>query len=171
MNPPRYDIQFSGSLVPGTDPDEARRQIQTLFHLSDQVVAQLFSGQSITIKRGVDEATASRYRDRFRKAGALVRIIPVAQPEINDSPASTERSGTTGEGLTLAPPGAPLDELPRETGTAPDTSHLSIVPGNDWTLEDCAPPPPTAPPPDIRHLALEPRPNGEDRSSRSMPQR
>jgi hypothetical protein len=44
--------------------------------------------------------------------------------------------------LSLAPPGTPLDELDdRGPEQNPDTSQLSLVEGDNWSLEDCAPPP------------------------------
>lgn len=77
MDTNQYDIQFSGDLLPGADPVGARKRIQSLFNLSDASVAQLFSGQPLTVRRGVDKATAARYRSAFRDAGAVVRVVPV----------------------------------------------------------------------------------------------
>lgn len=178
MHPRRYDIRFSGSLLPGTDPLHAQRQIQARFGLSDEVIAKLFSGQTVTIKRDVDEAAAARYRERFRELGALLQLVPVTSASLGDVPAGhaprndeTHREPKpappqTGPGtsrLSLAPAGAALDEAPRGAPrSTPDISHLSLVPGSDWTLEDCAPAPPMTHPPNTDHLTLEPRPAAPD---------
>jgi uncharacterized membrane protein (DUF373 family) len=83
MNGNRFDIQFRGELVPGTDRNVARQRIQSLFNLSDSAVAQLFRGPSITVRRGVDSDTAARYQSAFRGAGALVRVIPVTTEPVS----------------------------------------------------------------------------------------
>lgn len=74
----RFNIVFDGRLVPGTDPGKARQDIQTLFNLSDATVEMLFSGEPVTVRQQVDSETASRYWERFRKAGLAVKVFPVA---------------------------------------------------------------------------------------------
>jgi hypothetical protein len=180
MPPRRYHIRFSGSLLPGTDPLNAQRQLQARFGLSDEVIAKLFSGRTVTIKRDVDEASAARYRERFRELGALLQLIPVTPAGLGDDPAghapaphndeahrepqpATPQTGPGTSRLTLAPAGALLEEAPRGAPrSTPDLSHLSLVPGSDWTLEDCAPATPMTPPPNTDHLTLEPRPAAPD---------
>lgn len=136
----RFDIQFAGELVQGSDPHAVRERLRDLFKLSPDALERLFSGQAVMIKRDLDTLTAGRYRDAFRDAGAVLRLTP-----------------TTTTGLTLAPPGADLEQSvapaePREI----DTSYLSLVAGQDWTLEDCTPPRPPALIPDISYLTLTP---------------
>lgn len=77
MNVPRYDIRFAGELVPGADPVAARHRIQVIFGLSQAAVDWLFSGETLTIKRGVDNSVVAQVRERFREAGALIQVVPV----------------------------------------------------------------------------------------------
>ncbi len=77
MHHARFDIQFTGDLIPGTDPATARERIQGLFGLSDAAVDWLFSGETVTIERGADSGTVAYIRERFRDAGALVRVLAV----------------------------------------------------------------------------------------------
>jgi hypothetical protein len=161
----RFDIQFAGELVEGADAHEVRIRLQDLFKLSEDSADRLFGGKGVTIKRGVDAATASRFREVFRDAGALVRIVPVgAEPPPPSSAqdaalaevAESSPGAADGEGLQLAPVGHSLP-LEQEGPVQPrtiDISYLSLVPGDDWTLEDCAPPLPPAALPDIRHLDI-----------------
>ncbi|WP_200388832.1 phosphate-starvation-inducible PsiE family protein [Thiocapsa imhoffii] len=90
MDRHRYHIQFSATLLPGTDADTARAALKARFNLSDQALADLFSGQCVTIRRNIDEPTALRYQAAFRQAGALLQIIPAAQetapPELDLDP-------------------------------------------------------------------------------------
>jgi hypothetical protein len=143
-----FDILYSGELKPGADPDDARARIQALFRLTDEAAERLFSGRTMAVKRGLDAEQAARFRDAFLEAGALVQLVETGQ----DVPE-----------LALAP----IDDRPLEpeVQVSPpeiDIGHLSLMTGEDWTLEDCDSPPPPAPVPDISHLAIvDPRP-GQD---------
>ncbi|WP_296806306.1 phosphate-starvation-inducible PsiE family protein [Thiocapsa sp.] len=97
----RFDIQFSGDLVPGTDLLAARRQIQHAFNLSDSAVGQLFGGKAVTVRRGVDSETAARYQSAFRDAGALVRIVP-ASSERAPQPLPLDPFGWSGQSQSEA---------------------------------------------------------------------
>ncbi|MEA1051774.1 phosphate-starvation-inducible PsiE family protein [Lamprobacter modestohalophilus] len=92
MSSTRFDLEFAGELTPGTKPGQARAKIKDLFKLSDEAVAQLFSGTPVTVKRGVDSALASRLHAAFAQAGALVRIIPAGGGTSVGSGADAERS-------------------------------------------------------------------------------
>lgn len=136
----RFDIQFAGELVQGADPLAVRERLRALFNLSPEALERLFSSQAVIVKRDLDAVTAARYRDAFRDAGAILRLTQ-----------------TEAAGLTLAPPGADLDEaLPPAAPREIDTSYLSLVAGEGWTLEDCAPPHASTHIPDISYLTLAP---------------
>jgi hypothetical protein len=156
----RYDIQFAGELVEGADAPVVRERLRELFRLSPEALDRLFSGRSVVVKRDLDETAALRYRAAFRDAGAVLRIDAADAP-LPDHPTAAQ-SGTTGPGflasggLTLAPPGTPVGEAQPPVYRYIDTSHLSLVSGNDWTLLDCYSPPPPARIPDLSHLVLVP---------------
>jgi hypothetical protein len=175
----KFDIQFAGELLHGADPDVARARLRKLFNLSDEAAARLFDGNPIVIKRGVDTATASRFREVFRDAGALVRIVPLDNPD--EAPWSAQAvippSEPTAEamqreepyggtsGLSLAPESQsqPLEADRTANPGMIDTSHLSLVSGDDWSFEDCEPPPPAIGFPDTSHLSLvEPEENKDE---------
>ena len=72
MDTRRYDVIFNGELVEDSDPAEVRRRLAALFKSDAAAIERLFSGQAVAIKKGVDEATAARYRDAMRQAGRCV---------------------------------------------------------------------------------------------------
>jgi hypothetical protein len=173
MSSQRFDILFAGKILPGTDPLEVRRQLKAMFKIGDEAADRLFSGTPVVVKRGADEATAERFREVFREAGALVRVTaaggiepPAAGAEAalapTPEPAPAAASSTAGRPmpdtshLQLAPPD---DDSPLEPPVVADrlawidVSHLSLL-GGDWTLADCEPPLPPIALPDISHLAL-----------------
>ncbi len=133
----RYDIYFSGQLLPGQDEVEARARIGKLFKAGDEQLDRLFSGRPIRIKANVDMDKAIRYRVMFRDAGALVDIRPV-EP-------TTERTEET-------PP-----EPRRKSLRAPDRiPAFEVLPARTGSLEDCAPRIAPYPLPDLSALTLEP---------------
>lgn len=79
MSEIRFDIEFAGELVPGTDPGQARAQLQSRFKLSDAAVGHLFSGAPMRIRRGVDGTVATRLHQAFAEAGAVTRILPAGE--------------------------------------------------------------------------------------------
>lgn len=101
MSSTRFDLEFAGELAAGTDPGQARSRVKELFKLSDEAVAQLFSGTPITVKRGVDSALAARLHAAFAQAGALVRIIPAGADAMDDNASSL--LGTVNEGASALP--------------------------------------------------------------------
>lgn len=158
------------------DPDEVRLQLQQRFKLSEETAARLFSGRALVLKRDVDVVTATRYREIFRDAGALVETRPVlprdtiTQPPEETVAAAPEGSATGFEdgGLHLvsdAEQGKPLEQP--DAGDRPEIniSHLRLVPGQDWTLEDCQPSLTSTQVPDISQLKLvEPPPETREES-------
>jgi uncharacterized membrane protein (DUF373 family) len=97
MSGPRFDLIFAGELAPGADPNQARARIKALFKLTDDAVAQLFSGASVTVKRCVDSALATRLHAAFAEAGAQVYIIPSGHEALDPSPTSTQGPGSKNE--------------------------------------------------------------------------
>ncbi len=162
----RYDVFYAGECIDGFDAATVREGLGRLFRADDSTLERLFSGQRQRIKGGVDAATAKRYEDAMRKAGARAIIQPVAdtsqaaesQPTAETQgtgapPASGGESGreTGREGtqdsteppqtfdFDLAPAGADVlreDERPQVEAQAPPTDHLSVAEAG----ENLAPP-------------------------------
>jgi hypothetical protein len=175
----RFDVVFRGRLMEGQDPAQVRRKVARLFKANEAQLQRLFSGNPVSVKKGVDMETASRYRLAFREAGALVEIS-AGQPTQNESNESADPAdhltlvpANTGSLEEYAPKIAPAplpdisdmslaavgsDHEPARPQTAPaiDTDGLGLVDGQDWTLEDCQPPPPPPLEPDLSGLDLSP---------------
>ena len=58
----RYEIAFSGELVPGAQLEAVQANLAKLFQADAQRIAQLFSGRRVVIKNNLDEAAAEKYR-------------------------------------------------------------------------------------------------------------
>ena len=174
----RFDVVFRGQLMEGQDPAQVRAKVGRLFKANEAQLQRLFSGKPVSIKQGVDVETASRYRQAFRQAGALVEIRASRQAEAQRAAADADKK--TGFSLAAAnsgsledyaerPPPAPLPDISgldlaaagSDHETAPDlpppaiaTDGLDLVQDRDWTLEDCQPPPLPVLEPELDHLDL-----------------
>lgn len=164
-----YDIHFSGDLLPGADPAVARARIQGLFKLSDEAAARLFSGRTVALKRGLDLARAERLRQVFLEVGAMVRLVEqgptVAQPPRATPappPLPAEQEALRREWDLAPTDGRPLEPDPGLAPPAVDISHLSLMPGQDWSLADCDRGAEPVVVPDIRHLRMLPPESGVD---------
>lgn len=80
MTDPKYDIYFRGEVLPGQDDAQVKQSIAKLFKASDAKLAQLFSGKVNVVKKSVDKATAAKYQQAFKKAGAKA-VITLAKDE------------------------------------------------------------------------------------------
>ena len=154
-----YNVVFAGELIGTEEPEVVGRNLQTRFRLDEAQLQGLFSGRPIVVKRDVDLETAERFQDAFRRLGAraIIEAADAVDGIDEDLQAAHDLSEPTLGRLELAPLGSPLDEIDeRGPPRFPDTSALSLVPGDDWSFEDCQPPPLAEPILEIEHLQLVP---------------
>ena len=185
MESPRYDIYLTGKLAEGIEPAAASRQLAALFKSTPETMAGLLTGKPQLLKRGLDKATALKYRDALQKAGVLVAFK--AQPAaVSDqaAPASAPPPPTPpATAITLAPAGgellspaersrppmvevdtsdyqlAPLaaaQPAPEIVVAAPDIGPLSLAPTGSDVLTDVERERPPAAAPDISDYSLAP---------------
>ncbi|MDH2199156.1 hypothetical protein [Ectopseudomonas oleovorans] len=113
----RYEIAFSGQLVPGAQPELVKANLAKLFQADAQRIAQLFSGRRIVIKNNLDAAGAEKYRATLERAGARVEVVDM---------------DVLIEEVELAPP--PPVEPPPAVVTAPAAraGRLQIAPRDEY---------------------------------------
>ncbi len=153
---PLYNVCFAGQLVPGQELQDVRQKVQKLFNANPETLDKLFSGKTQLVKRGCDEATAVKYQQAMKRAGAKA-IVQATEPNpAQSAPAAAPPPPTSAQqaGLYLAPSGGDIlrpeeraTPVTREIDTsaieltaagttlsnavassarAPDTSHLSM---------------------------------------------
>ncbi len=88
MADPKYDIYFRGEILPGADAAQVKSAIAQIFKADDAKLAILFSGKVNTIKKSVDKATAAKYQQAFKKAGAKAVITLAKQVQSSEPPAA-----------------------------------------------------------------------------------
>jgi hypothetical protein len=80
-----FQVVFDGQLIEGANLDQVKAKIATLFKTEVAKVEPLFLGGRSVVKRGLDEATAEKYRVAFEHAGAVAVIV---NPNESVSPAT-----------------------------------------------------------------------------------
>lgn len=151
-----YDLVFRGELVRGAELAQAKRNIAQLFKVDNTKVESLFSGKAIVLKKGLDFATANKYRVAIKKAGCRVDVLEQhirlpSGPEaahastaesVPAAPAPEPNADSTSSAeslLSLAPGGGNLlsaDEVQPTLQVDVDTSGLSVKEAGDDLLND-----------------------------------
>ncbi|MDN3650696.1 hypothetical protein QWZ13_17455 [Reinekea marina] len=129
MTEPLYDLSFKGDLIDGFFQDFVKADLQTLVKADEKYINLLFSGSEQSIKRGVDKATAIKFQQAFKKAGAKLVVRP------HKSGASTEKvvqsaqptSNSAAEPIKTAP--APKQEEVQPSTAEQWSTTLDSVPG------------------------------------------
>ena len=163
-----FDIVFRGQIIKSIEIEEVKTNLAVLFKSSPEAIDKLFTGNEVSIKRGLDYLTAMKYQSSLKKAGALALIKEVADTKkksttetsaapsvvskVNTSETSVEATSTD-DSLTLADVGTQLIPDKVYEKREIDTSGLSLAPIGERIM----PPkePDNTPPPSIDHLSLE----------------
>lgn len=118
-----HSIVFSGRLRDGSTLEEVRANFGRLFRLEPGPrLDSLFSGQPVTLKKGLSEEEARRYADALLRAGAhceVVRPRLQAQAPVMPSPAPLAVARASAAPAPAASPGG-LSLLPMDKPAEPE---------------------------------------------------
>ena len=138
----QYKLVFSGRLAEGMAEADVVAGLARLLKTEPAKIAPMFSGQTVVLRKGLDEATAGQYLAALAKVGALcervlmvdtpppVRPVAPLPPALAPlAPAIARAAGAVpvAPALEIAPPGAVLLDTAAVTPPAIDTSHLSVL--------------------------------------------
>lgn len=70
----RYDVIFSGGLLPGADDGAVRAALAARFGLKPAAIERLFDGRPHRVKKRLDRSRAERYVAEFERLGAVTRL-------------------------------------------------------------------------------------------------
>lgn len=107
-----FDIVFRGDIQFGQNVVDVRSRLQQLFKIDAVKIDALFTGKPVVLKRGLDQASAEKYRDVLSKAGALIEVISSRPQEpsvstITQTTQQPKQQANDGQ-WTLAPVGSLL---------------------------------------------------------------
>jgi uncharacterized Tic20 family protein len=81
MSEKRYNVEFSGQIIPGWNIDEVKANLANLLKANEKKIFKLFSGSRFVIKKNVDHQTAIKINKVLKDAGADCVIIPQLSAE------------------------------------------------------------------------------------------
>lgn len=70
----RFNVVFRGEFLPEYDIDAAKDKLAEIFKLDPATVEKLFSGQSVTVRKGLDETTARKYKTAAAGCGVVFEL-------------------------------------------------------------------------------------------------
>ena len=125
----QFRLVFSGEVLDGQHPAVVKKRLGAVLKLDDARMDKLFSGKPVVVKKSADSGNAAKYQRAFQKAGARLRVLPVA----GEAPAPTEPVPPTTTPPT-PPPAAkaapPPPAVPRTEG------DMSVMPVGSDILAD-----------------------------------
>lgn len=124
MSATTFAVVFTGQVVEGADVEQVKASLARLFKVELARVASMFSGKPTAIKTGLDEATARKYQEVLRQAGALCQVIDMAAVRKPAAPAATPTAPRI-----PAPPTPPTKPAVQPTAPAPVLNATLAEPG------------------------------------------
>ena len=76
MNDASYSVSFAGEIQAGKEKSEVKANLARVLKLDASKAEKLFTGKPITIKRGLNEDGARKFKAVFERCGAVCVITP-----------------------------------------------------------------------------------------------
>lgn len=148
-----YEVVFTGRIAPGAELQEVKARLARLFKTDPARIEAMFRAAPLSIRKGLDEATARKYVQAMKLAGALAQAVERAGAAQSDlslaapgarltEPEEAPEPQYDFTGLSLAPPGADLTERREVPEPRIDVSGLSMAEPGARLLEGVEDPPP-----------------------------
>ena len=96
----QYNVVFHGEFSPEYDMNDAKQRLAKIFKLKPETVEKFFSGQSVTIRKDVDEVTAKKYQKAAAGCGVIFELEPVGE---KTEVASSQRAAVRDATMVICP--------------------------------------------------------------------
>lgn len=118
MSEQNFQVVFSGRITEGAELAQVKANVAGLFKVGVDKVEQLFTGQPVVIKKGLDEATANKYQLALQRAGAICQVV-----DLKAAAVTPQTAAATPPASVSNPPGEKEDTIP----TIDSGLHKSVV--------------------------------------------
>ena len=168
-----FEIAFSGKVLPGAQLEQVKAAIARVFQADEALLARLFSGQRVVIKKGLDTAGVAKYQAAFQRAGAVLEVrdlnveiieeITPGLPAEEPAPSAPTSVSAVAQASATSPAGQPMLQVtPRDEYMAAfidvQAPDFGIAPLGD----DLQPTPTEKPAPQLDLSGLSLAPAGSD---------
>ena len=156
-----YNLIFRGEILEGHAVGAVQKKLAGLLKMNPAQVAKLFEGKSVTLKRGVDRATAAKYQTAFKSVGAKLRVVAAAEQAAAEVPATPKQAKQSPK--AAAPKKSLAERLVTEEASAPSAAGAVFGPawdlapaGSDLVRPEERPPEVPTDVPDVSHISAAP---------------
>ena len=116
----QFVVAYNGQLAEGKSLDAVKQGVAQLFKVDVAKIEHLFNGQWASIKKGLDQASAEKYRQALARAGALCRVVSESQfADLKRAPATPE--------ATAAPVSSTSPPAEKPSQESRDTTETELV--------------------------------------------
>lgn len=166
MSEPTFRVVFDGQVTEGFSIGMVKKNLAQLFNADADRIATIFSGQTVVLKRNIDEQMARKYQAALLKAGAVTTIrqdddsaagsVEPAKETPNRQASTANPDGTEQpDDWSLAPSGSMLlrdNERHKHQELDIDLSHISLA--STFLSFEAEPSSSTAAAPDTSHISI-----------------
>jgi len=131
----RFKVVFCGELISEYEINQVKQNLAALYKVPLTKIDPWFSGKPVTIRKGLAEATARKYKKAFEKAGAICTFEPEEQTEAVSQPNQSSPESQQ----PVAEDHAGQEDLERETATE-DTFQPGVEHQHKGDLMSSTPP-------------------------------
>lgn len=112
MESEKFDLVFSGQVLPKQDVGQVKANMAALFKVSAAQIDALFSGKAVVLKRNLDLTAANRYRVAIKKAGARVDLVKSGVTPAKGAPVVPPAPAQAAEPQNIAEPAQDTTQPP-----------------------------------------------------------
>ena len=94
----RYEVIFYGQIHQDAELNAVKAKIGSMFKADEVMLARLFSGKRIVIKRNLSAEAADKYSIAFAKAGAICELAVMEDDGSSTAQTSDRAAGSGGAG-------------------------------------------------------------------------
>lgn len=119
----RFNVEFSGRLLDGADPEQVKLRLAKLLKLDPATVERLFTDQPVFIKKNTDREAAEKIVASMERIGAQCSMVPLSD-------------GVKPQAATAATIAQPADPVAERSATRSNgfiLTNVETVPGKRIT--------------------------------------
>ncbi|MFW5969322.1 MAG: hypothetical protein ACOCP9_01650 [Halofilum sp. (in: g-proteobacteria)] len=121
-----FQVVFRGEITGDQPVEVVKQQLANLFRMTPERVEALFSGKPVVVKKNIDEATARRLEQAFRRAGAACEVRAPAAAAPPGTGTASEPADSAEDRTAPRPEPEPSTRTGGSIAAAGDPNHTVL---------------------------------------------
>jgi len=127
MSEELFEVAFSGKIIEGADIEQVKAKVAAMFKADAAKLEHLFSGKRVVIKKNIDQATANKYQQALKNAGAQCEVKSLSTASESVPATAPEPEAVQPATATPAAAVARSHDIDSNAPAAPKTDPLGIT--------------------------------------------